>query len=101
MADESIDGILEFFFSKSDKSDWKKTAMLETQGKDPFEILSWRGKDGILFLPYYDASDVTRLRYLKSFQLPAAQIDTAANRTWVNLSTVNSIDERAANQLAL
>jgi methylmalonyl-CoA mutase len=101
MTDKSIDGILEKYFSKSDKSDWKKKAMLEMQGKDPFEILSWRGKDEILFLPYYDPADVAHLQYLNGFQLPAAKNENAANRTWVNISSVKSIDETTANHLAL
>ena len=101
MEDKPIKGILENYFSKSDKSDWKKMAMLETHGKDPFEILSWRGKDEILFLPYYDALDVVHLQYLKRFQIPAAKNKNADNRTWVNVSGVNLIDEPTANHLAL
>lgn len=76
-------------------------AMQETHGKDPFEILSWRGKDEILFLPYYDTLDVAHLQYLNSFQIPAARKKNSEARTWVNVSLVEVIDEDAANLLAL
>lgn len=101
MADKSINRILENFFSESDKSDWKKMALLETHGKDPLEKLSWRGKDGILLLPYYDGSDVAHLQYLNAFQIPAAENSHTANRTWVNVSPVNAIEGILANRLAL
>ena len=101
MPDKSFDKVLENFFSKSDKSDWKKIAMQETQGKDPFEILSWRGKDEILFLPYYDAEDVANLHFLNGFQIPAAKNTSSEKRSWLSLPAVKASDVVKANALAL
>ncbi|MEX2230694.1 MAG: methylmalonyl-CoA mutase family protein [Cyclobacteriaceae bacterium] len=101
MPDKSIERLLEIFFSKSTKSDWKKIAIQETQGKDPYEILSWRGKDKILFLPYYDAQDVANLQFLNGFLIPAAKNTSSEQRAWENLPTVNEKDEAKANDLVL
>jgi methylmalonyl-CoA mutase len=101
MPDKSFDKVLENFFSKSDKSDWKKIAMQETHGKDPFEILSWRGKDEILFLPYYDPQDVANLHLLNGFQIPAAENTSSEKRSWLNLPAVKASDVVKANALAL
>lgn len=100
MRAESIERVLGNFFSKSTTSDWKKIAMQETQGKDPFEILSWHGKDDILFLPYYDEQDVAGLTVLKAFQKPASENSLAGPRTWVNLPAVYAHDPEIANSLA-
>jgi methylmalonyl-CoA mutase len=100
MRNNTIEGILENFFSKSTRSDWKKIAMQETNGKDPFEILAWRGKDNFFFLPYYDAQDVANLQYLNDFQLPAAN-NVPYARQWLSLPAIVATDEAHANNLAL
>ena len=73
MAEHSIEKQLQHFFSKATRGDWEKIAVQEINGKDPFETLSWRGKDDIKFLPYYDAADIAGLSQLipaQNAQLP-------------------------------
>jgi methylmalonyl-CoA mutase len=101
MPDTSIERLLKIFFSKSTKSDWKKMAMQEMQGKDPYEILSWRGKDKILFLPYYNAEDIANLHFLNGFQIPAAKNTSSNQRAWLNLPAINEKDDAKANDLML
>jgi|SRR5690349_19617484 len=94
-----IERELQNLFPASSSVDWKKIAMQETEGKDPFEILSWRGKDNILFLPYYDAEIDRESRLLNACQSAAA--NDKDNRTWLNLPSVQALDAQAANKLAL
>lgn len=101
MSDKSIDMVLEEFFPKSLKIDWKKIATLEINGKDPFQFLSWRGKDDILFLPYYDAEDVANLDVLSRFQIPPAKNSFSGARSWVNLPAIGVNNERDANKISL
>jgi methylmalonyl-CoA mutase len=99
MEGHSIEKELQNFFSRSSSEDWKKIAMQETDGKDPFEILSWRGKDGILFLPYCDAEKDAESHFLNTFSSAAA-----TNRhypSWLNLPSIKTVDAQAANRLAL
>jgi methylmalonyl-CoA mutase len=100
MPDKSIDKVLKEFFPESRKKDWLSTAMQETNGKDPFEILSWRGKDDILFLPYYDREDAPHGDASSPFELPAAEQSFSA-REWVNAVPVNVSNEDAANKISL
>ena len=99
MADDSIESELQIFFSKSTKADWENIAMQETRGKNPFEKLSWHGKDGILFLPYYDANDTARLPFLNTFNLPAEKKNSA--RSWISLPPVKCSTTEDSNELAL
>lgn len=99
--DQSIHKELQNYFSKSDKDDWAKIAMQELGGKNPFEFLSWRGKDEILFLPYYDAGDVAHLHSINAIQTPAVANDQQPAHTWANLPAVSVNDEVTANTLAL
>jgi methylmalonyl-CoA mutase len=96
MRDKFIQKVLPDFFSPSSKKDWEKTATQEMQGKNPFEILSWRGNDGILFLPYYDSEDLAHLDFLKGFQMPAAD-----PHRWTNLPPIQTSNDITANTLAL
>lgn len=99
MKTESIESELEKYFPKSVTADWEKIATLELGGKNPFENLSWRGKDDILFLPYYDSSKDADLLFLKDFQLPAASISSP--KIWYNLPAVKQINSGDANASAL
>jgi len=101
MAETSIERELEKYFSKSSRSDWKKIAMQETNGKDPFEILAWTGKDENLFLPYYDAEAVVDLHLLNTFQSPAAGSIGSSARAWRNLPLVISTNAAISNSYAL
>lgn len=101
MPERSFHKALENFFSKSLKSDWEKIAMQEIEKKNPFENLSWSGKDKILFLPYYDAEDVAHLPVTNALNLPAAVDDPAGPRAWSNLPVVTVYDEVTANLSAL
>lgn len=94
MAEHSIEKQLQHFFSKATRGDWEKIAVQEINGKDPFETLSWRGKDDIKFLPYYDAADIAGLSHLipaQNAQLP---------HQWLNLPAVNVSGEDNANKIA-
>jgi len=99
MGMHSVETDLKKNFPKSDLSDWEKTARQELNGENPFEILSWRGKDDILFLPYYDSSKDADLHFVKAFRSPAAQ--NSQNRTWYNLPAVSTQDVQKANAQAL
>lgn len=101
MSDKSIDKVLKEYFSQSGKNDWEKIATLEVAGKDPFEFLSWHGKDDILYLPYYDAEDVGNSDILSRFQIPAAKNSFSGARSWVNLPPIIVNDEETANANSL
>ena len=99
MAEESIEKQLQILFPTSTVDVWKKIAMLESGGKDPFENLRWRGKDDLLFLPYYDSDDTADLRYLDGVLTAAASAQH--KRSWLNLPAVIVTNEDVANKLAL
>lgn len=99
MKAKSIESELKKYFPKSETADWKKIATQELSGKNPFENLSWRGKDDLLFLPYYDSVKDADLLFLKGFQLPAAT--TSAAKTWLNLPAVEIKNSTDANAIAL
>ena len=99
MGTHSIEAELEKYFSRSTLSDWEKIATQELGGKNPFESLSWRGKDDILFLPYYDSSKDAHLHFLKGFHLPAAT--SSSPRAWLNLPHVTTKIPQSANAVAL
>lgn len=100
MSEQGIHKVLKNFFSKSGKEVWEKTAAQEIGEKSPLEKLSWRGKDKIFYLPYYDAEDVAHLRYLEGFRLPAADHPFGPRR-WANLPAVIVRDDASANASAL
>ena len=95
----SVETDLKKKFPRSDQADWEKIARQELNGGNPFEILSWRGKDDILFLPYYDSSKDADLHFANTFQLPAAQ--NSQNRTWYNLPVISTQNVEKANTQAL
>lgn len=94
MADDSIEKQLLSFFPEVRRGDWEKIAVQETNGKDPFQALSWRGKDGINFLPYYDAHDTAGL----TCPVPAESLQRA--RHWLNLPAIHVGNDVAANKVA-
>lgn len=94
MDETSIAAELQKKFPASGVEDWKKIAIQETGGTDPFEKLSWRGKDDILFLPYYDAAS----------QIAADAAPPAAGsgfRQWLNLPSLKLNNADRANAQAL
>ena len=97
MEEDSIQKQLQIFFPKPARDEWKKIAMQETNGKDPFEALAWYGKDNIKFLPYYDAQHVAHLRN-SSEDIPAANRETLYQ--WLNIPAIAVSDEAEANLLA-
>jgi methylmalonyl-CoA mutase len=101
MPQRSIERVLENFFKTSTRSDWKNIAKQETGGKDPFEILSWRGKDGVLFLPYYDAEDVAERHFIEAFRTLALRSMHSGPRSWINLPAVTALESEKANSVAL
>jgi methylmalonyl-CoA mutase len=101
MSDKSIDKVLQECFPKSRKGDWKNIATREIDGRDPHKVLSWRGKDEILFLPYYDDQDVANLDFLSKFQIPPSVNAFSGARFWVNLPSVQVKDEKTGNKQSL
>lgn len=102
MAESSIEGLLQKFFPGPSRSDWKEMATQETGGKDPYKSLSWRGKDDILFLPYYDAHDVATLpSTMQSVVSRASKVSFPEERLWHNLPAVLSGNAVNANASAL
>jgi methylmalonyl-CoA mutase len=99
MTSDNIDAELHAKFPRSTADDWAKIATHELNGKDPFEFLSWRGKDGLLFLPYYDSENDIRSRSAKVIQSAAEQKFSV--HEWLNLPIVTSYNEQSANALAL
>ena len=99
MEADSIVTELQNFFSKATLTDWEKIARQEINGKNPFEILSWRGKDDILFLPYYDSGIHADPHFLNSFQLPAASLSSPRN--WLNVPMLSAENPETANANAL
>ena len=100
MPEHSIERVLENFFPKSTRSDWKKIAMQETSGKDPLEMLSWRGRDQLLFLPYYDVQDVAGPAFSKGFRSPTSGNTLSGLHGWVSLLPVYAPDAERANSIA-
>ncbi len=96
MTQQSIDRIVQEFFPKSRKGDWEKAATLEMQKKNPLESLAWRGKDNILFLPYYNEVDAAHLESSANFQNHHSAQESHS-RTWINLPSVFSPDAHTAN----
>lgn len=92
-----IDLELRKLFPQSSLEDWKNIAAQETGDKNPLEKLSWRGKDELLFLPYYDAATGTRPIYAKAVH--AGKNDVG--RQWLNLPLVKLRNTKHANAQAL
>lgn len=99
MEEQSIESRLQLFFSKATRSDWKKIAMQETNGSDPFAELSWRNKDNLIFSPYYDHDDIQPFKQLCSPDTPAAA--TTLLRRWLNIPAVDTSDVMNANLAAV
>ncbi len=99
MEGDFFDSELQKFFPGSSQEDWKKMAVQETGGKEPFEFLLWQGKDGIPFLPYYDSLKDAQRRFLQSGK--GATADDSHTRTWRNLPRIKVSAEQMANALAL
>lgn len=85
---------LQKLFSKSSQEDWKNIAVQEAGAENTFEKLSWRGKDGLLFLPYYDAATGVSAKSLS----PASK---DGGRQWLNLPLVKLQNPKQANALVL
>lgn len=96
MERHSFDAELEKFFSQSSSEEWKKIAVYETGGKDPFDFLSWQGKDGISFRPYYDAAMEAGHRFPQLRERAVAK-----KHSWRNLPHVSVSSKQTANRMAL
>ncbi len=92
MQDDSLDQALKVF-PRATENDWKRAAKKESDGNDPFESLSWHTDDGILCLPYYEATSASN----------SSQTDNLATKSrwaWLNVPKVektSSIDEHVRN----
>jgi methylmalonyl-CoA mutase len=101
MAENSLHSSVTESFPKSNKEIWKQAASREIEGKDPFDILSWKSSDGINFFPYYEIGDVTHLTYLKKFQLTVGEDSFSGPRRWCYASAVSSDGSKDANKISL
>ncbi len=99
MEEDFFDKELRKFFSGSSQEDWKKMAIQETGEKEPFEFLSWQGKDGIRFLPYYDSIKDAQRRFLRSST--GATAPDSHTCIFRNVPRIKVSTERMANALAL
>jgi methylmalonyl-CoA mutase len=101
MLENSFLSVLIQTFPKSNKEIWKHIASQEIDGKDPFTELSWKTTDGLVFFPYYEHEDVTRLHYLKKFRFTVADDLFHGPRKWLNAPTVDASDAISANKKSL
>jgi methylmalonyl-CoA mutase len=88
-------------FAKANSDLWKRAASQEIDGKDPFQTLSWKADDDIIFFPYYDSENLDGLSYLKKFSLTVADDSFSGPRKWLNVPSVQITDENKANTEAL
>jgi methylmalonyl-CoA mutase len=101
MPENSIHSVLIQTFPKSNKEIWKQVASQEIEGKDPFIELSWKSSDELVFFPYYENDDVTRLQYLKKFCFTVADNAFHGSRKWLCTPVVDAADEIYANKISL
>lgn len=97
----SLQSLLLQTFPKSNKEIWKQTAARETEGKDPYDILSWKSSDEINFFPYYEIGDVVHLAYLANFNLNAGEDSFSGPRRWNCTPMVIADEPVLANSLSL
>jgi len=101
MSEKRIREQLEDTFPKPNKAQWQAAAQQETEGKNPFDVLSWAGPDGLAFSGYYDKTDLTSLDYLRNFDLAPSADGYSGARGWTNLPQVAVTDISAARTKAL
>jgi methylmalonyl-CoA mutase len=101
MPENSLHSTVNESFPKSNKEIWKQAASREIEGKDPFNILSWKSSDGIIFFPYYEIGDVAHLSYLKKFRLTVGEDSFFGPRHWYYASAVLANDPAYANKTSL
>lgn len=101
MSENSLHSSLLEIFSRSNKEIWKQSASQEIEGKDPFEFLSWKSRDEIIFFPYYESSDVNQHSYLKKFPLTVGEDSFSGPRRWLNVPRVFANDVSQANKVSL
>ncbi len=101
MSEKRIREQLEDTFPKPNKAQWQAAAQQETDGKDPLDVLSWAGPDGLTFSGYYDKTDLTSLDYLRNFDLAASTDGYSGARGWTNLPQITVTDISAARSKAL
>ena len=101
MAENIFFKLLEQSFPKTDKEAWKKTAVKELNGNEPFIDLKWKDNDRLEFYPYYEKEDIKNLHFQNSFNLPPSIDSFLGNRTWFNQPHVAVNNEVTANKVAL
>jgi methylmalonyl-CoA mutase len=101
MPPNSIHSSLIESFAKINNNSWKRAASQEIEGKDPFQTLSWKTDDDIIFFPYYDSENLRDLSYLKKFSLTVAADSYFGARKWLCVPPVHVTDEKKANAAAL
>jgi methylmalonyl-CoA mutase len=86
-------------FSSSNADDWAKIAQKEIGSKNPWETLAWKSIDGLMFKPYYEATDAKKNT---PFSLPVAKNPFYGARAWLNCPLIKiSEGSIAANKKAL
>jgi methylmalonyl-CoA mutase len=88
-------------FPAQTSEDWRKVALLEIGGKEPFENLKWTTPDGQEVLPYYSAEDTMALDHLKRFTIVSRHSDVPDVRSWRNMPMISVMDAKEANHIAL
>jgi methylmalonyl-CoA mutase len=101
MAENNFFKLLEDAFPKTDKELWKKTAIKELNGNEPFTHLKWKDSDQLEFYPYYDKEDIKNLVFYQNFNQKPAKHSFLGNRSWFNTPCVLVTAEVTANSLAL
>jgi len=101
MPAKSIQDQLKHSFPKPNKEIWSNAASPEVQGKNPFDVLSWKTNDGLIFFPYYDRWDSEKNAYLKHFEFPPSENPFAASREWVSMPMILVLDEMQSNKKSL
>jgi methylmalonyl-CoA mutase len=101
MPENSLHSSVNESFPKSNKEIWKQAASREIEGKDPYNILSWKSSDEINFFPYYEIDDVAPLGYLEKFRLTVAEDSFSGPRHWYCATPVFVDDPADANKISL
>jgi methylmalonyl-CoA mutase len=101
MAENNFFKSLESSFPKTDKELWKKIAIKELNGSEPFTQLKWSDQDQLEYLPYYDKEDLKNLRFHQYFNQKPAKDSFLGNQSWFNTPCVSVTNEVTANSIAL
>jgi methylmalonyl-CoA mutase len=101
MAENNFFKLLGDYFPKTGKELWKKTAVKELNGPEPFTQLKWKDSDQLEFFPYYEKEDIKNLSFYGNFNQKPATHSFLGNRSWFNTPCVFVSNAEKANSTAL